>query len=245
MVNLRKYLAIVLLGGLFLAGCGLRRVSRVVNGGGASLSPAAASATPADAPFLTQTPIPTASLTPTATPDLTRLGFPAEQPGDAAFDFLAEMCQAQWFTENESLPCPGNESQLDGGFVMSLVGNVPGFTPKVPMLLTFPPRIGPISISSKYPDFVVRKGDRFRAILTCREHAFCDVEFLLGYFDEHGQTGLAHWRYLFTDDPLVVDYPLDGLAGRTVQFDLSVNVEGNRPTAYAVWIAPHIYRASR
>lgn len=183
-------------------------------------------------------------MTPSPTPDLTVFGMPEEKPGQSAMDFIAQMCQAQWFTENESLPCPGDESQADAGFVSTINGEVPGLSTNVKMLLTFPPRLGPVSISSKYPDFEVQKGDRFRAILTCRAHAFCDVEFLFGYFDERGLTGLRHWRYLFTDTPVIVDYPLDGLAGKTVQFDLSVNVEGNPSDAYAVWIAPHIYRGS-
>jgi hypothetical protein len=41
---------------------------------------------------------------------------------------------------------------------------------------------------------------------------------------------------------VVVDYSLDAIAGKTVQFDLAVRAHENPSEAYAVWIAPHIYR---
>jgi hypothetical protein len=86
------------------------------------------------------------------------------------------------------------------------------------------------------------EGDRFRAVLACKEHTFCDVEFVLNFSNEEGSAGLKNWRYLFAEEPLVVDYPLDALAGETVQFHLNVRARGNPVEAYAVWIAPHIYR---
>jgi hypothetical protein len=70
------------------------------------------------------------------------------------------------------------------------------------------------------------------------------VEFILYAFDDQGRTRLMHWRYIFADPPIVVDYSLDSVAGKTVQFDLAVQVKGNQADANAVWIAPHIYRPS-
>jgi hypothetical protein len=125
---------------------------------------------------------------------------------------------------------------------MRLGGEVQGLPSNLSLLLTFPPQTGFETISSKYPPFLVEKGDRFRAVLDCRAHTFCDVEFVLDYFDSHGQNGVTHWPYLFTDQPLVIDYSLDGLAGKTVQFDLAVRAKWNSLEAYAVWIAPHIFR---
>lgn len=192
----------------------------------------------------TPTLAPTATITPTPVPDFSQIGLPTEEPGANVFDFIDEMCNAQWFTEAGDLPCPGAEAQADAGFVMRLDGSVQDLPSNIGLLLTFPPRTNVETISSKYPEFEVKKGDRFRTVLACRAHAFCDIDFMLSYFDNQGKTGLTHWRYIFTDTPVVVDYSLDGIAGKTVQFDLGVRAGGNRVDAFAVWIAPHIYRPS-
>ncbi len=243
-MNMRKSLVVLALCAFSVTGCRMQLVNQALNGNGSAPGQVAQTPSPTQhpTPKPTQTPAPTATLTPTPAPDLSAIGLPAENTGDAALDFAARMCDARWFTENGTLPCPGQESQADDGFVMGLNSDVQGLPAGIRILLTFPPQTGVETISSKYPEFEVRGGDRFRAVLTCRAHAFCDVDFLFNYFNDQGMTGLAHWRYLFTDAPIVVDYPLDGLAGEVVQFDLAVHVDGNRSAAYAIWIAPHIYR---
>jgi hypothetical protein len=110
------------------------------------------------------------------------------------------------------------------------------------ILLAYTPQEKYETISGKYPAFTVQKGDRFRAVLDCKEHTFCDVDFVLNFSTEKGSAGLANWRHIFTDEPVVVDYSLDAIAGQTVQFTLAVQTRGNPVEAYAVWIAPHIYR---
>ena len=192
---------------------------------------------------LTRTPAPTATETLSPTPDLSQVGLPVEKEGEQVFDFVDQMCSAEWFTRGEQLPCPGNETQKDLGYVMRLDGEGQGLTSNMNIMLTYPPQLNFGTIFSKYTSFTVQEGDRFRAVLTCREHSFCDVQFDLGYYNqEGGHTGLKSWRYIFADSPIVIDYPLDSIVGETVQFGLSVLVKGNRSDAYAVWIAPHVYR---
>jgi hypothetical protein len=238
MVIKKKVLPFLILG-LFLGGC------RLQTAGGSTNTPIgptdAPSATPITLPP-TETPAPTATVTPTPTPDTGLIGLPAETASSQAFDFVDQMCAAQWFTRGQSLPCPGNEAQASAGFVMSLGADVQGLPSGFKLLLTYPPEDNFDTISSKYPPFTVKKGDRFRAQLACRAHSFCDVEFGLNYYDDNGQTGLKHWIYLFIDPPVAVDYSLDGIAGKTVQFNLSVQAKGNRIDANSVWIDPHIYR---
>jgi len=124
-------------------------------------------------------------------------------------------------------------------------GEIQGLPSNLKILLTFPPADHyPETLFGKYPAFAVKAGDRFRAVLACRPHTFCDVEFGLEYYDNRGRIGLKHWAYLFVDAPIVVDYPLDAIAGKTVQFGLSVSANGNSSEADAVWIAPHIYRSA-
>jgi len=192
----------------------------------------------------TQTPLPTATATATIppTPDPGTIGLPGEPAGTVAFDFVEQMCAAEWYTEGQSLPCPGDTNQ-DTGYVMRFEDEVENVPPGFPMMLTYPPLVHYSKIFSKYPEFTVREGDRFRAVVACRKYALCDVDFYLNFFNEGGERYLNRWRYLFTYEPVVIDYPLDSLAGETVRFDLAVVSKVNHPDrGYAVWIAPHIYR---
>lgn len=237
-------IAAILSTALLLSGCGLRFANRLVNGGSPS-QPTFTKGPPTQIPtnIPTTTPVPTATATLTPTPNPGAVGLPAEVSGSDPLDFVATMCKADWFTEAGSLPCPGDENNSSGGFVLSLPGDRQGLQPTYPVLLMYPPQAGNDTIFSKYPAFAVQKGDRFRAVLACRLHSFCDVEFALDYYDASGgKSGLAHWPYRFTDTPLVIDYPLDGIAGMKVQFSLSLRAAGPNLDAFGVWVLPHIYR---
>jgi hypothetical protein len=192
----------------------------------------------------TQTPVPT--LTATATippaPDLGVIGLPTEPAGSVALDFVDQMCMAEWYTEGQSLPCPGDSSQADTGYVMRLDGGFEGVPPGFQMMLTYPPQVHYSRISGKYPPFTIEKGDRLRTVTACLADKVCDVEFSLYYINHGGLRIISRWHYLFIDEPVVFDYSLDSIAGETVQFVLSATAIGGLTDTYAVWIAPHIYR---
>ncbi len=239
-------IALLLIAALVLSGCRMNAVNRLVNGGGSSLPTGTQPPVPTPIPtnIPTSTPVPTATATLTPTPNPSAVGLPTETSGTDALDFVAAMCKADWFTEGGSLPCPGNENNSNGGFVLSLPGGQQDLPSGYPVLLMYPPQQTYDTIFSKYPAFKVQKGDRFRAVLECRLHSFCDVEFGLNYYNpgSNATTGIAHWPYRFTDNPITVDYSLDGLAGLTVQLGLSLRASGPAIDAYGVWVLPHIYR---
>lgn len=245
LLTIRKPALLFVLFGLLLAGCRMQLPNRLANGSGPN-STAKPQATATDLPTAaaTGTPVPTATSTFTPTPDVAAIGLPTEAAGTDAFDFVATMCKAEWFTRSGSLPCPGDPKNSDPGFVLSLPGDQQGLAPGFPVLLMYPPQDTYETIFSKYPAFPVQKGDHFRAVMDCRAHSFCDVEFALEYYGPNGKAGLAQWSHLFSDDPIVVDLPLDGIAGLKVQFGLSVRGLGNRIDAYGVWLYPHIFRPS-
>jgi hypothetical protein len=236
--------------GLLLASCApaSSRVSGVLEGAAASpaitttLQPATKTLVPSATATATDASVPTATSTLTSTTDYTQVGLPAEQTGTVILDFVAEACQAQWFTQVQKLPCSGNDTQADAGYVKVLDGQVQGYSSNIEVLLNYPPEKLVQTISGKYPAITVKKGDRFRAVLDCRAHTACDVEFVLNFYTSEGSAGLKHWRHLFADAPIVVDYPLDAIAGETVQLSLAVYSKGYPADGYAVWIAPHIYR---
>ena len=77
-------------------------------------------------PASTATPIPTATITPSPTPDLSLVGLPTEEDGTLVFDFVEQMCEAQWSNRGLELPCPGNDTQSSAGYVMKLDGEAQG-----------------------------------------------------------------------------------------------------------------------
>ena len=244
---MRKKLVSILLTGLLLSGCRMQVANRLLGVGSpvaSQLSPTA-SAVPFPTEPPTDTPAPPPTITPSPAPDLSLVGLPSEAPGSTALDFVADLCGAVWGNGIGQLPCQQNGSSPEAGYVAMLNGDVQDLPSNLNLLLMYPPLTGSDTISGRYPDFTVQKGDRFRAVLTCQAHTFCDVEFGLEYFDENGRSSLARWSYLFTDAPILVDYSLDGIAGRTVQFNLAVRRHGYGLQAYAVWIMPHIYRPAK
>lgn len=241
---MRKAALIALSLSLLLTSCGLGFGRRLLGGGGNGfrLRGTELAATATATPLPSNTPVPTPTVTLTPTPNPSAVGLPTEQPGTTALDFVASMCRAQWSTPAGPLPCPSDESKPEAGFVMQLPAERQGLQPGLPILLTYPPQAGGETIFGKYPAFTVQNGDRFRAVLTCRLHSFCDVEFGLLFYSGSSSAGLAHWAYRFTDAPLVIDYSLDALAGQTVQLGLSLRGVGTRLDAYGVWLMPHVYR---
>jgi len=223
---------------LFLSGCA-SATSSSSNGTATPIASVTETATPLPP---TRTPVPTATAIMSPTPDFSLVGLPVEQVSNVAFDFVAQMCNAEWSTRGQQLACPGDESEKNTGYVMRLAPEAQGLSSNLSVLFVYPPQINYETISSKYPSFTLKKGDRFRAVLTCRAHTSCDVEFVLDFFTDQGHGSLKQWRYIFTDSPEVVDYPLDSIAGKTVQFDLAVRGVANPTDASTVWIAPHIYR---
>jgi hypothetical protein len=244
---MNKRLLLVLFLGLLLTGCQMRFGGNRLGGAGRGTALPATTPTSlaADLPTAgpTHTPRPAPTLTPTPLPDLAVIGLPSETAGTTAYDFTAGICTAEWYTSAGSVPCNSTEETSTSGYVALLDGLSQGLPAEISGLLTYPPYGGASdTISGKYPAFTVQKGDRFRAVLTCRAHNFCDVEFGLDYFDANGRSSLKRWSYLFTNPPIVVDYPLDGIAGLTVRFNLSVRRHGEGLQDYAAWLEPHIYR---
>ena len=239
----RRLLLLPLLG-LLLTGCGMRAFNRALGGSrpAGSLLPPTSPVEIIPTEAATHTPAPTATVTPTPTPDLRLIGLPGDSSKMTAYDFAANLCNAEWFAGTQSVPCNGEDPATTSGYVGQMSGSDQGIPANINVLVMYPPQGGNDLLYGKYPAFTVKKGDRFRAVLACRAHNFCDVEFGLDYYDANGRTGLKHWSYLFTDPTVIVDYPLDSIAGLTVQFSLSVRRHGEGQQAYAVWLAPHIYR---
>jgi hypothetical protein len=209
---------------------------------GPTFTPSSTSNSPT--PTSTETPgAPTASQSPT--PTLTAGGPTATQTFGVAYDFVAGMCSATWFSGAGQLPCPGIEGNPNG-FVFK-VDNPrleTGATDNRPSLLTFPQNVQDGYIQGFYPPIHIQNGDRFRSTLSCEFGAIdCRVAFRLDY-----QVGAdpikTFWIFLerYEGQSYAADIDLSPLAGKDVKFILTVLANGPFSGDRALWIAPILYR---
>lgn len=193
----------------------------------------------------TSTPTATATATPTNT-DVPPTATPTESepPGtQTTFDFVANVCNAQWSNGTDNLPCPGNES-THTGYVMfianpQLEGDVTGAGSAI---ISVPPDVDNGSILGTYPTYTVNSGDRFMATLGCLAgKPDCDVKFQLFYWvDLQPPTKLGEWAETTDGNLTTVDLDLSGLSGQSVIFMLALIANGPATGDAGVWLQPRI-----
>lgn len=187
---------------------------------------------------------PTLTPSPTNTP-----GGPSVTPAaGVAYDFAANACSGTWFSAAGQLTCPGSEGDAKG-FVLKVTNPKleTGATDTRPGLVTFPQNKQDGYIQGFYPPFKVQSGDRFRSTINCEGGATnCYVAFRLDY-----QTGTDPIRTFwgpflerYEGGVYNVDVDLTTLAGKDVKFVLTVLSAGSATGDRALWVGPHIYRAS-
>lgn len=184
-----------------------------------------------------KTPTPTVTTGPTITP----------MPG-VAYDFATNICAGTWFSGAGQLPCPGTEGDAKG-FALKVANPKleTGATDTRPGILTYPQNVQNGYIQGFFPAFAVKAGDRFRSVINCEGGATnCYAAFRLDY-----QTGTdpinTYWGPFlerYEGQFYTVDVDLSPLAGRDVKFILTVLSAGTPVGDRALWVGPHIYRAS-
>ena len=204
-------------------------------------------------PSPTPTILPTMTAAPSATPTIIPptlsppiLEIPLIEPGTLAYDFIAHVCEAKWTNNGQDIPCPGSLDNIDTGSIIPLDNpTIEGLLlVKSPALLTIPAQnMRYRGIFGRYPAFTIQANDHFRAILACKENAFCELGFALEYYDAKGAyQALAAWNHRYGGGPISADVNLTPLAGQTIEFTLVVRDNGDPTNDFALWIAPYIYR---
>lgn len=187
------------------------------------------------APTPTATPVPTA--TPIPTPEL-------------LFSFAEQVCTGEWKNETVSLPCPGTEGDA-AGYVLRLENATiesdtlqGGLVETRPTILVHPEAIENGMIMGLFPAITIRAGDHFQADLACRsEAADCDVIFRVDYRIGDGEIlNLTSWPEKYDGKRTAVDVDLSSLAGKSVQFVLTVLANGQPTQDQALWVFPRIMR---
>jgi hypothetical protein len=163
-----------------------------------------------------------------------------------AFDFVANVCAANWRSSAHSLSCPG-DANSQYGFVEVL--NQPiletGKHENEPALWTHPEYARDGWITGIYPPYRVENGDRFLADLGCLEKSQgCDVTFHLNYQAPNGTVhSIASWHEVYDGKLTRAEVDLSPLAGKSVRFILSVTNSGKPSAANAFWLVPSIRQA--
>lgn len=162
------------------------------------------------------------------------------------YDFIANVCEANWQNDGENLPCPGSEGD-DRGFVV--VKNSPRLEDNRSLgnaLLTYPERGNNGIITGKYPAITIQSGDRFQANVACLHEANdCDVIFRLQYQIGNGSIRtLGQWHEIYEGGNYPISIDLSFLRGERVKFILAVLANGTSHEDFAVWVLPRITRQS-
>ena len=199
---------------------------------------------PSNGPFYVQidvingtpgTPSPTPSggtVTPTATP----------APG-LLYDFVGNMCKADWRSDAGSLNCPGSPSDTTG-FVVQLDAPTleTGAVEHDPVMMTHPRWVDDGVITGAYPAQPIQQGEHFKATLGCRSGAEqCSVIYQLNYREGNANPqNLGQWTQTYDSSIQGVDVDLSSFAGRSIQLILVVLANGPSTQDHALWINPRL-----
>lgn len=182
------------------------------------------------------------------TPSPTPTGATSTPMAGVAYDFAADACAGSWFTGAGQLPCPGNDGDAKG-FVLKVTNPKleTGATDSRPGLLTFPQNVQNGYIQGFFPPFRVQNGDRFRSIINCEGGATnCYVAFRLDYQTGNDPIKTFWGPFLerYEGQYFSMDVDLSTLAGKDIRFILTVLSAGVATGDRALWVGPHIYRAT-
>jgi len=163
------------------------------------------------------------------------------------YNFATNACSAQWTSGAGTLECPGENRDRDG-FVLrqSFARLEDGSFRLEPSMVTAPQNTFNGYIRAVYPSFKIQDGDRFRAIVNCERGAIsCGVLFRVDYQLSDGIVR-DFWAFgeFYEGNYFSVDLDLSPLAGKNVNFVLSVLSLGSASNDRALWVDPHIERVA-
>jgi hypothetical protein len=163
--------------------------------------------------------------------------------GPFAYDFAQNMCAATWQSSAGILRCPGDVNSTRGFVKFTNSPTLENGRHEDEQTIWMQPE--PVHggwIVGVYPLYTVRAGDYFMADIGCLEgNRNCDVSFFLSY-QVKGQAvkTAGSWREVYDKKITRVVIDLAPLAGKQVQFILSVTNNGVPGDANVFWFVPSI-----
>jgi hypothetical protein len=191
-------------------------------------------------PTSTSTPVPepTQTSTPTLAPPF------ISTAEILAYDFINEVCSAQWQSNNVTKPCPGSVSEAQNTLTLVTMPTLEdGKTSRYPAIRVKPGAANG-TVAGIYPEYLVQPGDHFRAIASCEaDAAMCSVLFRVSYQDANGtSTDLWAVGEFYDQKYTEINIDLTALAGQKVKFILNITSLNSDPGNSALWVSPGIYR---
>ena len=162
------------------------------------------------------------------------------------YDFVANVCSAQWSSGAGTLNCQGANLRSNGYVLKQSLARLEDGTSIVkPSLLTVSQNTLHGYIRALYPSFEVQKGDRFRATVSCEVGATsCGVLFRLDYqLADRRVRELWAVEEHYEGNTSTVDIDLSLLAGQNVNFVLTILSLGPASDNRALWVEPRIVRS--
>jgi hypothetical protein len=160
------------------------------------------------------------------------------------YDLLLKYCQATWWnSKGEIIKCPGEPRQITGFVLLSTQPILENGPSDKPVLWVHTNNNLEGSISGKYPAFLVKDGDHFKAKVGCISgYPKCNVTFKLQYRIGSGSNQtLGTWKEQYGGGITTINVDLSPLAGQNVQFILRMASTNNYPeSAQGFWMNPRI-----
>ena len=166
-----------------------------------------------------------------------------EPNSNFAYDFASNMCTATWRSSAGSLTCPSPTDSASGSVAfLDRPKLEDGRTENEPTLWTRPQSTRGGWIQGVYPTYKVKENDHFLAEIGCLyDNKGCGVTFSLDYILSDGRMrNLGSWFEAYEGGVYKVNVDLTSLAGKTVQFVLSVTNNDQASKANAFWLVPSI-----
>jgi hypothetical protein len=168
------------------------------------------------------------------------------EPTKLVFNLADNYCSAEWRNRVDLLSCPGQLTDLESGFV--LLQSEPILENKTkenePGIIVRPDNSEGGMVQGRFPPFRIEYGDRFRAVIGClADNPDCRVIFQLNYRADGGAVqNLGTWTEVFEGGISKLDIDLNPLAGKSVEFILTVLNEGNSKDDTVFWLLPRVMR---
>jgi hypothetical protein len=99
-------------------------------------------------------------------------------------------------------------------------------------------------VKGTFPTYTVQQGDHFMSVIGCQYgHTNCNARMQLSYSIGGGAAViLASWDEKYDGKVYKADVDLSSLAGKNVNFILTVLANGDASDDYAIWLRPRIVR---
>lgn len=168
-----------------------------------------------------------------------------EKPKTIAYDLATNVCEATWVSGAGSIECPSEAYDI-AGLVRSVNNPVMEGDrhENEPGIHVIPEGVDGGYIRGTFPAFTVKKGDVFRAVVSCmNDSPECDVQFRLSYRIGDGEIKtIEKWNERYDGKFSSISLDLTSLAGKEIKFILEVRARDLFDQDSALWLHPSIWR---